>query len=140
MIARKELVADHLWDSLSADEQFNINILHYKLNYVRKLYNHVMIVTSGYRTKKDHEKIYAEINTKRELQDKEKIKTPMKSFHLRGAAADIYDPMQRLQKWINENMDVIESLNLHLEHFDATPNWVHFQIYPPLSGKTLFFP
>jgi hypothetical protein len=64
----------------------------------------------------------------------------MGSQHLKGAAIDIYDPKKELQAWCLKNEALFGEIGLWMEDFKATPNWVHFQIYPPKSGKRWFLP
>lgn len=63
-----------------------------------------------------------------------------KSKHLIGAAADIADPKGELRKWVRANMDKLEKVELWIESLDHTPTWVHFQIFPPKSGRREFIP
>jgi hypothetical protein len=81
---------------------------------------------------------HLEIYRKKGITDQSKI--PMKSRHLIGAAIDIYDPNKILQSWVLSNVKVLEEVGLWCEDFSATPNWVHFQILPPASGKRFFKP
>lgn len=108
-----------------------------KINVVRKLYNKSMSITSGIRTIEDHIKIY-------EKKGISKDKVPMGSAHLennhKGFACDVFDPNKELQKWCLDNVKVLEEQGLYCEHFSATPNWVHFQDYPPASGNRFFKP
>lgn len=112
----------------------NLNELFEKINKVRKLYNKPMIVTSGYRSLEDHKRIYKE----KGITDESKI--PMKSKHLYCQAVDISDPNGELQKWCLDNVDKLEEIGLWMEDFSATPNWCHFQIIQPKSGKRFFKP
>lgn len=111
----------------------NLQRLHYVSNYIRRLYAKPLIVTSGFRSMDDHLRIYRERGIAEE-------KVPMGSMHLRGAAIDFSDPDKKLQKWIAENMRVSEILDVYYESFDATPNWVHLQIFPPMSRNRFFQP
>ena len=105
-----------------------------KINKVRDRYGYPMIVTSGYRTIEHHLEIYK----KKGITDKSRI--PMKSNHLTGCAVDISDPNGKLQKWCLNNVKILESIGLWIEHFSATKTWVHFQIVPPKSGNRFFMP
>lgn len=144
MIWLRELIGSTPWVSIEPDHQFNLQQLHYKLNLVRQLYSRPMIVTSGYRSMEDHLRIYNEINYKRKKSGESELKVPLKSMHLRGAAADIADPFRLLAKWIKQNEERLEEWGLWMEDLEATENgensWCHFQIYPPKSGKRFFFP
>lgn len=105
-----------------------------RIGRVRSAYGRPMTVTSGLRTMADHLRIYAQ----KGITDKTKI--PMKSLHLKGAAVDISDPKQELQKWCKDNEALLEQVGLWMEAFSATPNWCHFQILPPGSGRRWFNP
>ena len=144
MIHLHELISDEKWLSASLDHKFNLQQLHYKLNFVRALYAKPMIVTSGYRSKEDHFRIYKEINDKRLEDGKKELTIPWGSNHLIGSAADIHDPFGSLKKWVLDNLDVVEQMNLYLEKFEATggldSGWLHFAIYPPKSGHRFFNP
>lgn len=62
------------------------------------------------------------------------------SKHCAGAAADIYDPKKKLQKYLTENSDILKVIGLWCEDFKYTKNWVHCQTLAPLSGKRFFIP
>lgn len=134
MLEMRELLKNARLEDQPNDVQKNLWVLLDKLNMVRAAYGKPMTVTSGLRSMADHLRIYAE----KGITDKTKI--PMKSRHLSGQAADIYDPKQALQKWVMQNLDVVEKAGLWMEDFSATKNWVHFQIIPPASGKRFFKP
>ena len=140
MIYLYELISDEKWLLATLDHKFNLQQLHHKLNFIRVLYAKPMLVSSGYRSKEDHFRIYNDINEKRKQRGDQELTIPWKSNHLQGAAADIHDEFQGLQKWLSDNLDVVEHLGLYMEKFEHTPNWVHFQIYPPKSGLRLFNP
>jgi len=107
----------------------NLVTLMQRLNKVRELWGRPMIVTSGLRTPEQQQNLIKAGKT-----------NATKSKHLVGAAADIYDPEGALKEWLLENPDVLEEANLWCEHWSATPTWVHFQIFPPLSGNRWFIP
>ncbi len=65
-------------------------------------------------------------------------KVPMKSCHLTGQAIDVWDADGKLKAWIKENLGALERAGLWCEHFDDTPDWVHFQSVPPKSGRRFF--
>jgi uncharacterized protein YcbK (DUF882 family) len=112
----------------------NLEELFLKINKVRTAYGLPMTVTSGFRSMDDHLRIYKQ----KGITDKSKI--PMKSKHLFCQAVDILDADGRLKKWIKENIELMEEIGLWFEDFDATPNWVHFQILPPASNNRFFKP
>lgn len=105
-----------------------------KMNKVRDAWGKPMTVSSGWRSKGDQLRIYKE----KGITDPAKI--PMRSKHFFCQAVDIYDPKRELQKWIKENIKLVEEIGLWMEDFSATPNWVHFQTVPPASNKRFFLP
>lgn len=136
MITIKEIIGKTNIDSIPLDHRRNIEELFIKINKIRSSYNKTMIVTSGYRSKEDHLRIYKE----KGIIDINKI--PMKSKHLFGQAIDIYDPKKELQSWCVQNESLLKEIGLWLEDFEFTKNWVHFQIVPYASyknGKSIWF-
>jgi len=122
------------------DQAINLDRLHYRLNYIRRIWDRPMIITSGLRSIEDHIQIYDRINKKREARNLQNVDVPLESLHLYGAAADVYDPHRELQQWIMAHMYIIEKLDLYMEAFSRTTNWVHFQIFPPRSLNRFFLP
>jgi len=129
MISREEILKGK---TCPPELENNLLELLIKINKVRDAYGRPMTVSSGFRSMEEHLEIYR----KKGITDKKKI--PMKSKHLFCQAIDIYDPKKELQKWIKENVSLMEEIGLWFEDFDSTPNWTHFQIVPP-SSKTRFF-
>ncbi len=107
----------------------NLQILLKKLNQVREKYAVPMIVTSGFRSNEQQQKLIA----------LGKSNAP-KSHHLTGEAADIFDRDNSLKGWVKDNLTFIEEVGLWLEDFTFTPDWVHFQIVAPRSGNRFFIP
>lgn len=103
----------------------NLAILLERMNKLRAAWGSPMTVTSGLRSDADQ----ARINP-----------GAPKSHHLTGEACDILDGAKALQRWIKANVPLLESIGLWCEDFDSTPDWVHFQIVPPKSGKRFFIP
>lgn len=62
------------------------------------------------------------------------------SKHTTGQAIDLADPEGMLDDWCMENLDMLESMELWLEHPSATKGWCHVQTVPPKSGKRVFYP
>lgn len=64
------------------------------------------------------------------------------SLHMTGEAADLHDPKLELAAWLMtpEGQFTLETLGLWMEAPEATPEWVHVQVKPPLSGHRVFFP
>jgi len=109
----------------------NLAKLIVKINKVRDAFGRPMIVTSGFRSMEEHERIY-----KKEIAAGKYV--PRSSKHLSCEAVDIYDPDRILQKWCIENENLLAEIGLWMEDFIHTPRWVHFQIVPPASGKRFF--
>ena len=133
MISMKEITNKDL-DSLPDDIAMNLNSLLEKMNLIRNKYGKPMTVTSGFRTKEDHLRIYAE----KGITDPKKI--PMGSKHLSGLACDISDPNSELYKWCLANEDYLIQIGVWLEHRQGP--WQHFQIEPFKSyqlGGTIWF-
>jgi len=139
-IQMSELLTQSEWDLAGEDIRSNLYRLHYSMNVVRVHYDSPMIVTSGFRSMERHVNIYASINENRKIKGLPVISIPMGSMHLRGAACDISDPDSVLKTFVVKNLRLVEDLGLYMEAFDATPSWVHFQIYPPKSLTRFFRP
>lgn len=60
------------------------------------------------------------------------------SAHKAGMAVDVYDPSNKLDKWITD--EILEKYNLYREHPSATPRWCHLSTRRPSSGRRTFFP
>lgn len=131
MIEKEEILKGK---SCPPELEKNLEELLLKMNKVRKAYGLPMIITSGYRSMEDHLRVYRN----KGITDKSKI--PMKSKHLFCQAVDVSDPNGDLKKWIKENIKLMEEIGLWFEDFDATTNWVHFQIIPPASKNRFFRP
>lgn len=132
MISIEELYHPQDLISIDVDQMLNLHQLHFKLNFLRSLTEFPWTVNRGFSTTAEQIAIY------------ERLGKPPKlgSCHLKGAAADIADPDGILKKWVLDHLELIEGLFLFMEDFDATPTWVHLQIFPYASwqsGKTHFF-
>jgi uncharacterized protein YcbK (DUF882 family) len=134
MITLKELLGKYKPEDIPEEYVDHLIDLLNRVNVVREKWGHPMIVTSGYRSVKDHLEIYK----KKGITDQSKI--PMKSKHLYGLAVDIADPKGLLQAWCKANEKTLEEVGLWMEDFSATKGWVHFQCVPPASGKRWFLP
>lgn len=116
-------------EDLSEEIQNNLKILLERINIVRKMYGKAMKVNDGLRLPQH--------------QPKNAAKT---SKHLIGAAIDIDDDdAGTLWNWVKNNLELMKSVGLWMEHPNWTHNkkygtWMHFQIYPPKSGKRIFIP
>lgn len=135
MISMKEL--NPRGYTLTAEQIINLRELHTRINKIREAYAKPMLVTSGVRDIEHHRKIYIE---KAKASGVTNFRVPMGSKHLFGQAVDISDPNCELQKWIMDNVKLLEEVGLWCEDFSATKNWVHFQTVPPKSGKRFFLP
>lgn len=140
MISTKELLGQTLISDVPIEHQHNLEELKRRVNVIREKWAKAMTISSGYRSMFDHKRIYSEINQKRKKQGLEELRIPMASKHLFGQACDVSDPKGELQKWIKDNVQVLEEVGLWCEDFSATPTWVHFQTVQPKSGKRFFLP
>lgn len=115
------------FDELDPEIQENLTILHERINIIRKAYGKPMYVNSGLRRQKDQPKNAAK-----------------KSSHLIGAAIDIDDDEEgTLWNWVKENLELIAETGLYLEDprwTHGNGSWLHFQIFPPRSGKRIYVP
>lgn len=121
---------------LSKEQEANLNTLHSRINIIRAKYGKPMLITSGFRSIEDHKRIYLDLAKQRGISS---IRIPMGSQHLKGAAVDIYDPDGSLYRWCKANEQVLFDAKLWCEEQDDQPR-VHFQIFPPASGKRWFKP
>jgi hypothetical protein len=62
------------------------------------------------------------------------------SPHISAAACDLYDPRNTLDGWCIAHVDVLEQLELWLEHPEYTDGWCHVQIVAPRCGSRVFRP
>lgn len=102
----------------------NLKTLLERVNKIRAEWGKPMKVTSGLRSQADQQRINP---------------AAPKSKHLIGAAVDIYDPDLSLTKWLKEN-DSQRLVIAELWCEEGNKNWVHFQCFPPKSGKRWFLP
>lgn len=103
----------------------NLDKLLVPMNKIRDAYGKSMSVTSGWRP--------PSINAS----------TPgaaTHSKHMIGLACDISDPDGAVMKWVLENLEMMQDLEIYFEDFRWTPNWCHFQLGAPASGKRIFVP
>lgn len=120
---------------LTPEQQGNLGSLVPKVNELIDLYGKPLIMTSGFRSKKDQIRIYKA----KGITDESKI--PMQSKHLYAAAIDLFDDSGKLKKFILDN-DILNKLDLWSEDFNSTKNWVHIQCLPYgsyKSGKSRLF-
>jgi hypothetical protein len=136
MISYRELLSGHTVLDIPTNVEQNLQELAKRINVVRSLWGKPMVVTSGYRTRHDQIRIYTAIARKRGI-DNPRI--PMGSAHLTGCAVDIADPDGSLGRWLKADPSILEGAQLWCEEIDSTPR-IHFQSYPPGSGKRWFLP
>ena len=60
------------------------------------------------------------------------------SAHKQGMAVDIYDPDNKLDEWITD--DVLRTVGLYREGGHWTPGWTHLTTRRPGSGNRTFIP
>jgi hypothetical protein len=61
-----------------------------------------------------------------------------KSAHKQAKAVDIFDPINELDRWLNDA--ILLKFDLYREHPDATAGWCHLGTHAPKSGKRTFNP
>lgn len=67
-------------------------------------------------------------------------KVPLSSKHLHCEACDFRDWDKRLANWVKANVQWCAENGFYFENPDCTDGWLHIQITPPRSGKTIFNP
>jgi hypothetical protein len=89
------------------------------------------VITSGFRTKKQNEKVKGAVN----------------SAHMTGEAIDLYDPDKVIGLWCQTNVGYLRANGLHMESLATThkshipeQRWVHLTTRAPRSGNTIYFP
>ena len=127
MISMKELLMGRQTEAqLTPEQAANAKILLERINKVRALYGKPMKVNDGIRVVQGSG-------------------SPT-SWHFKGAAIDLDDDdAGTLWKWVWEHRAEIAKIGLWMEHPCWTHNkkhgtWMHFQIFPPKSGKRFFVP
>lgn len=60
------------------------------------------------------------------------------STHKQGHGVDVYDPRDRLDFWLTD--EILEAHDLYRESPAATPTWVHLQDTPPRSKRRTYQP
>lgn len=123
-ISKAEILMGRIKESeLSPELCANLAVLHERINKIRSAYGKPMVVSSGYRSPAQNQAAGG----------------AKKSNHMLCAAVDIKDD-GKLKDWILKNVKLLEIVELWMEDFSATPTWLHFQIFPPKSGKRFFLP
>lgn len=124
MISLKELLHGHNISDVTTAQEFALVDLQARINIIREAYGKPMIVTSGFRTRLDQERINPKVT---------------KSAHMEGKAVDILDEDGTLHQWCKDNDDIIRKAGLYLE--ERQGNWQHFQSRPfgSYTGRTVWF-
>lgn len=118
-------------EDLPSEIQDNLWVLVGRINIIRQAYGKPMKVNDGIR-----------------LAGTGPAHGAKQSNHYKGAAIDIDDnDAGDLWFWLMkpEQMRLLKDIGLWLEHGNWTHNkkygtWVHFQIFPPKSGKRIYIP
>ena len=95
-----------------------------RINKFRAIYGRPMIVNSGYRSREHNAKIGGAVS----------------SAHCVCQAADFADAGEAMEKWIDDNPNVLIACGLYREHPEYTKGWVHLQSRPTKSGNYTFIP
>lgn len=103
----------------------NLDKLLIPLNKIREAWGKPMIVNSGWRP--------PSVNAGT-------VGAAAHSKHMEGLAADISDIDGSLWTWVLENLQLMKDLDIFMEDRRWTPNWVHFGLGQPGSGKRIFVP
>lgn len=129
MISMEEILKGRAkLEDLDTETQANLKTLHERINKLRAAYGKPLKVNDGYRRPADTPKNGA-----------------TKSNHLIGAAIDLDDDDSAfLWIWVKANLQLMKEIGLYMEdprwtHGDVG-TWMHFQIYPPKSGKRIYVP
>lgn len=130
MITREEILGKF---TCPPELEANLKELLEKVNKLRLLWAKPMKITSGFRTKEHHIKIYND----KGITDLSKI--PMKSKHLYCLAIDVYDPKFELTKFCKEHTKEMEEIGLWFEDDLSVPR-LHIQIRSVASGARWFKP
>lgn len=128
------------YEDLTPTQVSNLNTLIPKVNELLERYGKPLVMSSGFRSKEDQIRIYAEKNAKRKAQGLPPYKVPTSSQHMAAAAVDIEDPDRKFGHWCLMHLDYLIELDLYMEDLGSTPTWCHLQCLPPKSGKRIFRP
>jgi len=142
-ITKQELL--NAGDTVSAEYQENFDLFRAKINIFRDKCGIAMIPTSFFRSKERQLRIYKEKAQKKEFPFENGIfnekKVPMGSCHMKALACDFGgSTVKKLKEWVFNNLNWCKENGFYFEDFEYTPNWLHIQVVPPASGKTIFKP
>ncbi len=107
----------------------NLSILLERVRELEASFGEDFVITSGLRSDEQQQQLIKAGKTNARY-----------SKHCAGLAADIYDPENKVKDFILGRTWILEKIGLWCEDFGHTPNWVHVQIIPPMSGKRFFIP
>lgn len=129
-------------DTLSPEYVGNVQTIVTRTNRLLEKFGQYRAVSSGIRTKADHQRIYDEKNKKRKAQGLPELKIPWGSKHLSCQAVDLADADGKLKAWLktSEGLKAMEDIGLWQEDPSTTDTWVHVQCVAPASGKRVFMP
>ncbi|GHV61229.1 hypothetical protein FACS1894195_1430 [Bacteroidia bacterium] len=115
-----------------------------RINVFREKCDIPMVPTSYLRTRWRQIDIYKEKAAKKQFPFEDGVydesKVPFKSRHLYGDACDFSDKDGKLAAWVMANLVWCAQNDFYFEDPAYTRGWLHIQITPPLSGKTIFKP
>lgn len=154
-ITKEELI--NAGDPIPEEYQDAFNQYFEKINIFRNKCGLPMSPTSYFRSKERQIRIYKDKAKKHEFPFENGIfdesKVPMGSSHMSGLACDFADANKKLANWVLDNIDWCKENGYYFENFgadintyqkntklDKTPTWLHIQIKPPKSGRTIFNP
>lgn len=103
----------------------NLDKLLVVMNVIRAAYGKPMTISSGWRS--------PSINAATTGAAKN-------SAHCIGLAADIVDSDGVLLAWVLDNLQLMQDNGVYLEDPRWCPNWIHFGLRKPNSGKRIFVP
>lgn len=113
MITREEILMDRDKEyPLTPELEANLEALLKAVNAIRAAYGKPLRISSGYRP--------GAYNTA--------AGGAKRSNHMVCKAVDFRDPNGEIDKWCDENQDLLESLGLWQEHPSATKGWCHLDI------------
>lgn len=127
-------------EDLTKEQLENVNTLIPRINQLLEKFGEYRAVSSGFRSMKDHLRIYDEINAKLKAKGLPPKKVPISSKHLSAAAVDLKDSDDQLKVFCVKNTKLLKELGLYMEDPSYTDTWIHLQCIPPKSGNTIFIP
>jgi len=138
VITMPELLKGKKLEDQTEKVKYNLSVLLDRLNLVRAKRGLPMVITNALRDMMDAIRIYMSLAKQRGIKYHES-QIKMGSQHFLGAAADVLDLDGSLYQWCLDNIAFLAEVGLWIEIKDDQPR-VHFQIFPPRSGKRIFNP